>query len=258
MSPLTNLFGISGKTALVTGASSGIGNHFCKVLHQFGANVILAARREDRLISTVEEINASGGNADWVRLDVTDSESVKKAFASAVSKFQKLDIVVNNAGVADSASALDVSEDAWDKVVDTNLKGAWLVAQQAGRVMADSRGGGSLINICSILGKRVMGGVAPYAAAKAGLEHLTRILAYEWARYGIRVNAIAPGYVVTDINRSYLESPSGQKAMRKIPQNRFGSVEDLEGALILLASDASAYMTGSTIVVDGGHLQSSM
>ena len=251
-------FDISGRTAFITGASSGIGNHFARLLPKFGANVVLTARRRDRLLSTAEKIRSEGGKAHWISLDVTNAGSVQSAFSEAVSEFGQIDIVVNNAGIAHSSPALEMSENSWDEVMDTNLKGAWLVARQAGRTMSINGSGGSIINICSILGKRVMGNVAHYAAAKAALEHLTRVLAYEWARYGIKVNAIAPGYIITDINRTYLESPSGRKALKKIPQRRFGDVSDLDGALLLLASDASSYMTGSTIVVDGGHLQSSM
>ena len=251
-------FDLTGKTALITGASSGIGNHFSKTFASAGANVVLAARRTDHLKETAAEIGSTGGNADWARLDVTSRASVEAAFAKSIERFGRIDIVVNNAGIASASYALDVSEFDWDRVIDTNLKGAWLVAQRAGRHMAEDQKGGSVINIVSILGRRVMGGVAPYAAAKAALDHLTRVLAYEWARYAIRVNAIAPGYIITDINRDYLNSPMGQKAIRKIPQRRFGQPQDLDGAVLLLASDASSYMTGSTIVVDGGHLQSSM
>ena len=255
---MCSFFDLTGKTVLITGASSGIGNHFSKTFASVGANVVLAARRTDRLKETAAEVDGTGGNADWARLDVTSQSSVDAAFAKSIERFGRIDIVVNNAGIASASNALDVSESDWDRVIDTNLKGAWLVAQRAGRHMAADQKGGSVINIVSILGRRVMGGVAPYAAAKAALDHLTRVLAYEWARYAIRVNAIAPGYIVTDINRDYLNSPMGQKALRKIPQRRFGQPQDLDGAVLLLASDASSYMTGSTIVVDGGHLQSSM
>ncbi len=251
------LFDVSGKTVLITGASSGLGDHFARLMGRFGATVVLAARRKSRLIDTVEQIRSNGGKAQWVTLDVTDSDSVQNAFDSAALRAGPINVVVNNAGVASSNSALRMSEDEWDDVMDTNLKGAWLVARQAGRVMSAGEGG-SIINICSILGIRVMGNVAHYAAAKAALEHLTRVLAFEWACYDIRVNAIAPGYVVTDMNRSYLESPDAEKVLKKIPQKRFGKPSDLDGSLLLLASDASSYMTGSTIVVDGGHLQSSM
>ena len=255
---MNSIFDLNGKTALVTGASSGIGSHFVKTLAQAGADVILAARRTDRLQARAKAIAISGSDVSWVALDVTDPASVEAAFTKSVNLHGKIDIVVNNAGVGFQGQALDISQRAWDAVIDTNLKGAWLVAQQAGRCMSANPSGGSIINIASILGRRVMGGVAPYAVAKAALEHLTRLLAYEWARHSIRVNAIAPGYIVTDMNRDYLESPLGEKAKAKIPQKRFGRPADLDGPLLLLASDASSYMTGSTIVADGGHLQSSM
>ena len=255
---VSSLFDLSGKTALVTGASSGIGHHFSHTLAAAGAQVILTARRIEQLEQAVTEIQTNGGSASWLKLDVTNQASVEAAFSNAMTQYSRIDIVINNAGIASGGNALDVTEKHWDDVISTNLKGAWLVAQQAGRCMSADGNGGSLINIASILGIRVMGGVAPYAAAKAGLDHLTRALAYEWARFDIRVNAIAPGYVVTDINRDYLNSPQGDKARKRIPQKRFGRPEHLDGAMLLLASGASSYMTGSTIVVDGGHLQSSM
>ncbi|MDE0309076.1 MAG: SDR family NAD(P)-dependent oxidoreductase [Acidiferrobacterales bacterium] len=255
---VSSLFDLSGKTALITGASSGIGLHFSHTLAAAGARVFLTARRTRQLQQAVDEIQADGGSASWLKLDVTDRASVEAAFADATAQSTRIDIVVNNAGIASSENALDVTEERWDEVIATNLKGAWLVAQQAGRCMSADSKGGSVINIASILGIRVMGGVAPYAAAKAGLDHLTRLLACEWARFNIRVNAIAPGYVVTDINRDYLNSPLGERARKRIPQRRFGQPAHLDGAILLLASDASSYMTGSTIVVDGGHLQSSM
>lgn len=255
---LSSLFDLSGKIALVTGASGGIGQHFSNTLSAAGAHVILTARRTARLESAVNMIQASDGSASCIKLDVTDQTDVQAAFADAIKQFGRIDIVVNNAGIASSGNALDIDPKHWDDVMATNLKGAWLVAQQAGRSMSVDGKGGSLINIASILGLRVMGGVAPYASAKAGLDHLTRLLAYEWARFDVRVNAIAPGYVETDINREFLNSPAGEKARNRIPQKRFGRPKDLDGAMLLLASDASSYMTGSTIVVDGGHLQSSM
>jgi len=246
------------KTALITGASSGIGLHFADTLAKAGAKVVLAARRVERLKDAASQINAKGGTGSWVQMDVTDRESVRQAFTQAERDWGSVDIVINNAGVGCGGRTLDLSQLDCHDVVETNLTGAWYVAQQSDPEMAKGNRGGSIINIASILGKRVMGNVAPYAAAKAALEHLTRVLAFEWARHNIRVNAIAPGYIVTDINRDYLDSPAGEKAMQKIPQRKFGSVEDLDGAMLLLASDASAYMTGTTIVVDGGHLQSSM
>ncbi len=255
---MASIFDLSGKTALITGASSGIGSHFAKTLIDAGANVVLGARRTERLRARAQEIRNEKCVVSWVRLDVTDQASVEAAIAESADRHGRIDIVVNNAGIASQGSALDISEQDWDDVIETNLKGVWLVAQQAGRHMAADSKGGTIINIASILGRRVMGGVAPYAAAKAAVEHLTRLLAYEWARHSIRVNAIAPGYIVTDMNRDYLESPLGEKAKQKIPQKRFGQPQDLDGPLLLLASDASSYMTGTTIVADGGHLQSSM
>ena len=255
---MSSLFNVSGKVVLITGASSGIGNHFSKLLAREGASVILAARRVDRLQATVEEICSLGGTAEWVEMDVTDSQSIRNGFAQSLKRFERIDIVVNNAGVASYCIALEVSEELWDNTIGTNLRGAWLVAQEAAKAMSKDGKGGSLVNICSILGRSVMGGVAPYSAAKAGLEHLTRALAYEWAKHNIRVNAIAPGYIVTDINKEFLESSKSDRAKRKIPQKRFGQPQDLEGALLLLASEASSYMTGSVIVVDGGHTQTSI
>ncbi len=255
---MNSIFDLNGKTALVTGASSGIGSHFAGTLADAGANVVLAARRTRHLKKRASELKHAQSEISWVKLDVTKRSSIKTAFSNAIARHGRVDIVVNNAGIGFQGNALDISAAAWNEVVDTNLNGAWLVAQQAARHMSADTGGGSIINIASILGRRVMGGVAPYAVAKAALEHLTRVLAYEWARHSIRVNAIAPGYIVTDMNRAYLESPMGEKARAKIPQKRFGRPADLDGALLLLASDASSYMTGSTIVADGGHLQSSM
>ena len=168
------------------------------------------------------------------------------------------DVVVSNAGVATSKKAMDLTGSDWDRVVDTNLKGSWLVCTEAARRLSKLNRGGSIIMISSILGHRVAGNVAPYAAAKAGVEQLTRALALEWARYGIRVNTLAPGYIETDLNRDFFASEPGQKMIRRIPQRRLGQAGDLSGPLLLLASELSDYMTGSTLVVDGGHLQSSL
>ena len=255
---MKSLFDIQEKVALITGASSGLGHHFAHLLASRGAKVMLAARRTQRLESATGEIRSANGTAQWVEMDVTNSDSIKSGFEKTLQQFGSVDIVINNAGVAENCNALDVSEELWDYTVNTNLKGAWLVAQQAGKAMSASNRGGVIVNICSILGRSVMGGVTPYSAAKAGLEHLTRTLAFEWARYNIRVNAIAPGYIVTEINREFLESSRSERALKKIPQRRFGQPEDLDGTVLLLVSNASAYMTGSVIVVDGGHTQTSI
>jgi len=247
-------FKLDDKTALVTGASGGLGGHFARTLADAGARTLLAARRVERLEQLQADIEAAGGRADVVELDVTRSASVSAAFRAVGD----VDILVNNAGVAIGESAEDISEAQWDDVMDTNLKGAWLVAQAFARGAIANGSGGSIINIASILARGVTKGVAPYAASKAALEQLTRALALEWARHGIRVNALAPGFFATDLNRAFLASDAGRSMLKRVPQRRPGDVEELDGALLLLAGDASSYMTGSTLVVDGGHLCSSL
>lgn len=254
-----NLLSLHGRCALVTGASSGLGAHFAGVVARAGAHVILAARRTDRLHALRTELEDDGAQVFSVSLDVTDAKSVKTAFDTMTAAGAVPDIVINNAGVGGSgATALSTSEAEWDSVLDTNLKGAWLVATEAALRMLASGRGGSIINIASILGERVGTFVAPYCASKAGLVHLTKALALEWARHGIRVNAVEPGYIVTDINREFLASDAGQKLRNRIPQRRFGNAEDLDGPLLLLASDAGRYMTGAVIAADGGHLVSGL
>lgn len=247
-------FRLDGSSALITGASGGLGSHFARTLAGAGARTVLAARRMDRLEELRAEIDASGGWAETVELDVTSSSSVDAAFDAAGG----VDILVNNSGVAVGQLAVDISEDDWDGVMDTNLKGAWLMAQAFARRAIAAGTGGSIINIASILGLRVAKGVAPYSASKAALEHLTRSLALEWARHGIRVNALAPGYFQTELNQGFLQSDAGQQMLKRIPQRRAGYVEELDGPLLLLASEASSYVTGATLVVDGGHLCSTL
>ncbi|MDX1710927.1 MAG: SDR family NAD(P)-dependent oxidoreductase [Rhodovibrionaceae bacterium] len=250
--PGSSIFTLSGKTALVTGASSGIGRHLAKTLAQHGARVGLAARRVDALSTLCEEIAAFDGRAMAFELDVTDSASVKRCVEAVETELGAITVLVNNAGVAHSAPALEVELADWQKVLDTNLTGAWLMAQEVARHMARHGHGGSIVNIASILGLAGTGQVPAYCASKAGLVNLTRALAGELARHDIRVNALAPGYIVTDINREFLEGEAGQSLKKRVPQRRFGEPEDLDGALILLASDASRYITGSVLVVDGG------
>ena len=251
---MSKLFDLSGKVALITGASSGLGVHFAHCLGSAGASVVLAARRADRLASLRVELTKKGVAARTVDLDVQSGTSI----AAALDAAGPLDIVVNNAGISIVKPALDMPEDDWDAVVDTNLRGAWLVAQGAARHWVAQKRPGSIVNIASILGLRTIGQVAPYNASKAGLIHLTRALAMEWARHDIRVNAICPGYIETEMNSPFWKTPGGQRLIERIPQRRIGRPEHLDGALLLLASEAGAFMTGSVITIDGGHMVSSL
>lgn len=254
---MADRFDMTGRRVLVTGASSGLGEHFALMLAQHGAQVIVAARRVDRLAALVERIGASGGEAQAVALDVADPASVTAAFAT-LEATGGVDVVVNNAGVTVAKSALAQTEADWDAVIDTNLKGSWLVATEAARRWVAAQRSGSIVNIASVLGERVAGAVAPYAISKAGVLQLTKALALEFARHAIRVNALAPGYVSTDLNRDFLASDAGQRLQARIPQGRFADPDDLDGALLLLASDAGRAITGAVLAVDGGHLVSSL
>jgi len=255
---MSKLFDLSGKVALVTGASSGLGAHFAHALGAAGAAVVVAARRADRLSSLQAELAKGGIKAAAVDLDVQSGSSVTAAFEAGEGALGPIDIVVNNAGISIQKRALDMLEEDWDAVVDTNLRGAWLVAQTAGKRWVSAGRGGSIVNIASILGLRPIGQVAPYIASKAGLIHLTQALAMEWARYQIRVNAICPGYIETEMNSAFWKTPSGEKMIERIPQRRIGQPEHLDGALLLLASQAGEFMTGSVITVDGGHTVNSL
>ncbi|KAG5175795.1 2,3-dihydro-2,3-dihydroxybenzoate dehydrogenase, partial [Tribonema minus] len=254
------------QVALVTGASSGLGRHFAKTLAAHGAKVIVAARRVEKLQELVTELQSQGvASADLcaVRMDVQDVESIQAALTKArtITKQQALGpiaILVNNAGVAVDKPALRQTLDDWRRVIDTNLTGPWLVAQAVARGMVKNKSGGSIINISSVAGLGPSPYMPGYAASKAGLVHLTRVLALEWARYGIRVNSIAPGYIVTDMNRDFFESDQAQRVIAKIPQRRTGAPEDLDGILLLMASEAGGFMTGSIVNVDGGHLVSNL
>jgi NAD(P)-dependent dehydrogenase (short-subunit alcohol dehydrogenase family) len=246
-------FDLRGQAALVTGASSGIGRHLAELLAAAGAKVALAARRADRLAEAAREIEAAGGRCLPIALDVTRSESVAAAVAAAEGELGPLTILVNNAGVTVAKPVLQHTEEEWDYVLDTNLKGAWLMAREFAQHLVDRGRPGRIINIASVLGVRTIAWVPSYSAAKAGLIHLTHVLAMELARYGILVNAIAPGYVETDFNRDFLRSEAGKKLEARIPLRRVGRADDLDGAMLLLASPAGAYITGAVIAVDGGH-----
>lgn len=251
-----DLFDLSGKAALVTGASSGIGRHAARVLAAAGAKVAIAARRLDALVELEKQIEARDGRALPLPLDVTDAASVADCVKAAETELGPISILVNNAGIADTRAALEVSEDDWDRVVDTNLKGAWLMAQAVAAHMTRLGHGGAIVNMASVLGLAASAQVPAYCASKGGLVNLTRALAVEWARHGIRVNALAPGYIETEINRDFLASDVGAALKQRVPLRRFGTPADLDGALLLLASDAGRYITGSVITVDGGQTAS--
>jgi NAD(P)-dependent dehydrogenase (short-subunit alcohol dehydrogenase family) len=211
----------------------------------------LSARRLDKLEETVAMIKEAGGDAHAVPMDVSSQDSVASALDACLD-IGPITVLVNNAGVVSGSMLLDLEDAEWDTVVDTNLKGAWMVARAVAKQMAKQDSGGSIINIASVLGSSVQKGTGPYSAAKAGLIHLTRAMALEWARFQIRVNAIAPGYYRTDLAQGYLDSEQGRQLLKRIPQRKLGKPEELDGAILLLASSASSYMTGSVVTVDGG------
>lgn len=249
---VAELFSLDGRVAIVTGASGGLGRRFAETLAKAGAKVALAARHTERLSELAAEIEAFGGEALPVAVDVTDPAAIARAVAAAEAGLGPISILVNNAGIVVDKPLLETEEADWDRVLDTNLKGAWLMAREVAGRMAKAGGGGRIINIASILGQTAAGRVHGYAASKAALIHLTRTMAVELARYGIRVNAIAPGYVETDLNRDFLAGPAGESLVKRVPLRRFARPEDLDAVLLLLASEAGSYMTGSTVTVDGG------
>ncbi len=252
--PMLEIFSLQGKTALVTGASSGLGRHFARVLARAGARVVAAARRVDRLESLVAEIKSEGGEAVAVALDVTRVDSVKAAFDAAEAAFGPVTVLINNAGVPSNTFFTKLTEDDWRQVMDVNLDGVFRVGQEAARRMIAAGAGGSIVNVSSVLGLGVLKAVAPYAASKAAVIQLTKAMALELARERIRVNALAPGYVVTELNDAFLASASGKKLLGRVPLARAANLEELDGPLLLLASDAGSYMTGSVLTVDGGSL----
>jgi NAD(P)-dependent dehydrogenase (short-subunit alcohol dehydrogenase family) len=246
---------LKGRHAFVSGASSGLGEHFARLLARHGARLTLGARRRDKLETLSAELLALGApQVGTVSLDVTDPASVEAALAEAGT----LDLLVNNAGISDGRPALDIPVDLYDAVIDTNLKGVWMLSTGAARGWRDAGRGGVIVNIASILGFRVTGAVPVYAASKAAVVQMTAALGLEWARFGIRVNALAPGYIATEINSEFFETDAGRNMIRRIPMRRLGRPQDLDAPFLLLASDASAWMTGTCVAVDGGHLVSAL
>lgn len=253
------MFGdLKGKRVLVTGASSGLGAHFTALLALQGAHVVAAARRLDRLAALAAACECAPGKVLPLALDLSSVEAIGLGLAEARDLLGGLDVLVNNAGIAEPARALDLSEAQWDAHLDVNLKGCFFAAQGAARIMAGQEQGGAIVNIASILGERVAASVAPYAVSKAGLIQMTKALALEWARHKVRVNALAPGYVVTDINRDFFAGEAGEALLKRIPMRRAGELDDLDGPFLLLCSEASRYMSGAVVAVDGGHLVSGL
>jgi NAD(P)-dependent dehydrogenase (short-subunit alcohol dehydrogenase family) len=249
---------MAGKVALVTGASDGLGRHFARTLAAAGATVALGARRAAKLDAAVAEIVDAGGSAIAATIDVTNEASVAAALADIERRAGTVNVIVNNAGVTVTKSLLDLSESEWDSVLDTNLKGAWLVTRESARRLIEAKLPGTIVNVTSILGERVAGNVAAYAASKAGLSQFTKASALELARHRIRVNALAPGYIHSSLNDDFFNSPAGEALIKRIPQRRLGTLTDLDAPLLLLASDAAPFLTGSVLAVDGGHLVSSL
>jgi NAD(P)-dependent dehydrogenase (short-subunit alcohol dehydrogenase family) len=246
------LFDLTGQVALVTGASSGLGVRFAEVLAANGAKVVLVARRAERLEAVKKKIEAAGGQAVAVEADVLDRAAMVRAFDAAENAFGTVTILVNNAGVGHADRVHEMPEETWRRVVGTNLDAVLFWAQEAARRMIAARKRGAIVNIASIYGFAVSKGVAAYSVAKAAVVQLTKALALELAFRGVRVNAIAPGFIATEINADYLKSNPDMS--RHIPVGRIGETGDLDGALLLLVSDAGRFMAGATIVVDGGQV----
>jgi NAD(P)-dependent dehydrogenase (short-subunit alcohol dehydrogenase family) len=249
-----DMFSLKGRVALVTGASSGLGVQFARALSDNGAAVALVARRPDRLKSLQSEIEGKGGRAVAIEADVTDHAAVVRAFDAAEKAFGTVTILVNNAGIAHGGRAVEMPPEEWRKVLSTNLDAVFFWAQEAARRLLAAKKQGAIVNIASVLGLAVSKGAVAYATAKAGVVQVTKALAVELAFKGVRVNAIAPGWFVTEMNDEYLTGEAGAAIKREIPMGRFGNPGDLDGALLLLVSDAGSYITGATVVVDGGQV----
>ena len=252
---LRQTFALDGRVAVITGASSGIGAHLATTLARAGCAVAPAARRKDKLESLAAALNGDGGyggEALPVVMDVNDRQSVESAFAQIVERFGRVDVLVNNAGVAESQKFLEMTEEAWSRVLDTDLSAVWRVGQAAARQMVGQKTGGSIINVSSVLGVAVQRSQANYGAAKAGVIHLTKTMALELGRKGVRVNALAPGWFATEMNREFLHSERGHAYIAGLLPQRPGELSELDGAVLLLAGNAGSYINGSTLIVDGG------
>ena len=251
---MPDLFDVSKEIILITGASQGLGRQFARVLSAHGAAVALASRQTAKLKSLAEEIRARGGRAAAVQMDVTDLASIGKAIDDAEAALGPVSVLINNAGIAVEKLAVDQTEADWDSVINANLKGAYFAATEVARRMIARKQEGNIVNIASVLGLSVMKFLSPYTVSKAGIIQATKVMALELAGSRIRVNALAPGYIDTEMNHAFWSTPSGEKLTKRIPQRRVGAESDLDGAILLLASGASRYMTGSVITVDGGFL----
>lgn len=253
---MSDLFDVSQETILITGASQGLGRQFARLLSARGAAVVLAARQTGKLKALEQEIRDRGGRAAVVQLDVTDTASIGKAVDAAEAALGPVTVLINNAGIAIEKLAVDQTEADWDAVIGANLKGAYFLATEVARRMIARGQGGNIINIASVVGFAVMKFISPYAVSKAGIIQATKAMALELAASNIRVNALAPGYIDTDMNHAFWSTPGGERLIKGIPQRRVGAESDLDGAMLLLASRASRYMTGSVVTVDGGFLLS--
>ncbi len=251
---MQNLFSLNGKIALVTGASSGLGHHFAKVLASAGAKVVVGARRREKLDNLVQEISDAGGEVIAVTLDVNNMDSIRAAYDEAEKHLGLVDIILNNAGVADTVAFLEMDEESWDYTMDTNLKAVMRVAQEGCKRLVAADKPGVVINISSLLGLAFQTLQSAYATSKAAVIHMTRCMASEMMRHNIRVNSIAPGYFKTEMNAGFFETDRGKAYIKTIPARRLGKLEELDGPLLLLASEASSFVNGTTLVVDGGHM----
>ncbi|MGL3211293.1 SDR family NAD(P)-dependent oxidoreductase [Bradyrhizobium sp. BR 1433] len=251
---MSDLFDVSKEIILITGASQGLGRQFARVLAAHGAAVVLAARQTAKLKSLEEEIKAKGGRAAAVQMDVADISGIAKALDVAEAALGPVTVLINNAGIAIEKLSTEQTEADWDAVIGANLKGAYFLATELARRMMARKRPGNIINVASVLGQGVLKAVSPYAISKAGMIQGTKAMALELAGNNIRVNALAPGYIDTEMNHDFWSTPAGERLAKRIPQRRVGAESDLDGAIMLLASNASRYMTGTVVTVDGGFL----